>query len=68
MLKRIKRYFDRRKIVKRWTLFLSIVDLINKKFEYNHTPQWQRKQFWRDIISNPTARKKLLQEIMEGMK
>lgn len=68
MLKRINRYFARRKILKNWKLFITLVDLINKKFEYNHTPNWQRKQFWRDIQTNEVARKKLLQEIMEGMK
>jgi hypothetical protein len=64
MLKRIKRYFLRRKLKRRILLFYGMVDLIEKKFAANHTPRWQRKQFWHDI-RDPAYRQRFIHDLLK---
>jgi hypothetical protein len=66
MFKRIKRYFLRRKLKRRILLFYGMLDLIEKKLSVNHTPNWQRKQFWNDM-RNPAYRQRFIHDLLKEL-
>ena len=67
MLKCIKAYFALRQARKRLILLGLMIDAIDRTLAKKGVSRKKQRQFWRDFVNSPEARKQFIREMKIGL-